>query len=380
MSSLDRRGQARQLLSTRLPINMVLKKSMVQKRTICMALLVLVGCNGETRTSRTDSVAVSADSSVSRLSPNNFSAFAGDTLELVSIGGRPVPQPGGAPLPCDSARTPLRERIVASADTTYWKLTVVRPGCRDTVKFRTDTVESRARYDVVGDTLHLHSRNDGPEFFGLLFPDSVVEVGKSADKVWRYSRRGGAPGNPVEMGHLTTDTVFLARDLDASGKTDYVVHQSREGPMQLKDERIAIYLDTDPGTRAPDWATPWDFSGDHVENLGDVLPVAPGVSLVEISLSGDEYDRKEIFIVEKGKLRRELTHGVEDANGYLTIKQDAGKTVVEATLENLELRDVPVTSDIKCPEPKLAAMKLVFDLKTGRFTPGRAFCVRPPTS
>jgi hypothetical protein len=358
-----------------------MKMLLQKKRPIAMAILILAGCKGESKSSRIDSAAVAADSSASREGQNSFAAFAGDTLELISVGGHPLPQPSGVPLPCDSARTPLRQRIVASADTSYWQLTVVRPGCRDTVKFRSDSLEIRGNYWILGDTLHLYygSGKESYEFFGKLFPDSVVQIGTGADRVWRYSRRSGVPGNPVE-GHMRTDSVYLARDIDGSGKTDHVVQESRMGRMMETENRLAVYLDADPGSRAPDLATAWDIQGDEDQMLNGFFTVAPGVTLLDIATVSGDGDRDQLFIVEKGKIRRELTHGIDYGNGYLTITQDAGKVVVDATLENLELRDTPVTSDIKCTVPQMGAMKLVFEAKTGRFTPGRAFCAKLPTA
>jgi hypothetical protein len=126
---------------------------------------------------------------------SSASALAGDTLELVSIGTRRLSEWRGVDLPCDSARTPLFERIVFIDDSSYFGVTADRPGCRDPLVSSSDTLLWQSIYRLHGDTLTLYT-GDGDEVFqsynGLLFPDSVVQVSIGKEHAQRYSRRHGA--------------------------------------------------------------------------------------------------------------------------------------------------------------------------------------------
>jgi hypothetical protein len=241
-------------------------------------------------------------------------------------------------------------------------------------------VESRGGYRIFGDTIGMGVADPGGdmvEFQGRLFPDSVVQIEVGSGKAWRYSRRRGVPGDANAMGSVKIDTVFLARDIDGSGKPDYVIRESRLGPHSpMREYRVAIYLDTGPESRRPNWAMDWDWESGYSQALDKSLSVAAGVWLLEVGFGGADYDGAEVLVVERGGIRKEISLGVDYGNGYMDITQEAGKVVVEATLDNLELRGTPVTSDIKCKATEWRAMRLVFDPKPGHFTPERALCAR----
>jgi hypothetical protein len=181
------------------------------------------------------------------------------------------------------------------------------------------------------------------------------------------------------MGRVRTDTLFLAGDIDGSGKPDYVVRESRMGSAStMKDYRLAIYLDKSPGSGPPDWANAWDALDIGAEQSVDKsLSITPGVTLLAAGWSGGDYSATEILIAERGKVRSEISYGIDYGHGYFAITREAGTAVVEANLDHLELRGTPVTSDIKCKEPEMAAIRLVYDLKAGHFVPERSRCVKP---
>ena len=348
---------------------------MVIPRTIftCLVIALVTGCKTDARTPPGDSAIVTASSSSPPASHtgNDYSILAGDTLQLVSVGGRSLAPPVGVALACDSAHTPLRQQLVLSSDSTYWGVTVARPGCRDTVERESDTVAHRGAYAISGDTIFIYSADptNHSELAGLVFSDSVVQTGTTPNQVWRYSRRQGAAGDPAEMGPIRTDSVLLANDIDGSGKTDYVVREARGATnlMAAKEYRLAIYLDTKPRSRPPDWKNDWDMEAGKDQGLSKFLSLAPGVSFLEVQWSGGDFDGDDVLIAEKGKVLLEIYHGIDYGNGYFLARQEGGKTLVEASLDNLDLLGKPVTSAIKCPAFQVAGMRLVFDPNAGHF-------------
>jgi hypothetical protein len=354
-----------------------------RNKLLWLVTAICVGCKAEGRAPAPDSTtsAVATDALSAAPTPNSYESLAGDTLDLVSVGGKALPQPGGAGLACDSAHTPVRQQLVLSADTTYWALTVARPGCRDTVITESDTLRTRGWYAISGDTIFI--RFAGPkvdtELSGLIFPDSIVQVGTTSDRIWRFSRRQGAAVNPAEAGDRRTDSTFLARDIDGSGKTDYVVRESRpEATSMLSNEyRVAVYLDSEPQSRPPNWSNDWDMEVGRQQGLSKSFAISSAASLLDVEWSGGDFDGDNILIAERGKIRREIYHGIDYGHGYLFARQENGKSVVEASLDNLELLGKPVTSEIKCPATQIPAMRLVFDPKAGHFVTDRALCSKP---
>ena len=157
-------------------------------------IIMLAACTPEGRLPQDDSVAsaiplASPTTTTAREIPNSL---VGDTLELISIGGRRLPDPRTPNLPCDSARTPLLQRHVFDDDSTYSGITVVRPGCRDELVSSSDTLVVASSYEVRGDTLRLYV-GDGDEIFqsynGRIFPDSVVQLFTDDERNVRYLRR-----------------------------------------------------------------------------------------------------------------------------------------------------------------------------------------------
>ena len=358
-----------------------------------VAVALLLGCTSESSTKKTDSAAAKPVTSTASAAPNRYAELAGDTLQLVSVGGHALPpQSGGGGVACDAAHIPLSQHIVLSADSSYWGRDIFAPGCldkliaaADTFEWRGsyrvagDTLESRGRYRVEGDTLDMHASiwDEANQFSGLIFPDSVVQVDTSREKIRRYARKQGLSSDPTLMGRITVDTVLLARDLDASGKTDYVARISRLGPWRFgRETTLAIYLDAEPGSRPPDWVRPVDVLEEEEPILSHALTIAPGISLIDILWSGADATGDDVVIVEHGKVRKELAHDIDYGNGVFEITQKGGQTVLEATLSNLELRGKPVTANLECRESRLPATRLTFDVKTDGFKPGAPFCVK----
>jgi hypothetical protein len=362
---------------------------------------LLTGCKMESAASRADSVVAHASSPATsptlsaryagaadaKENQESYAELAGDTLQLVSIGGHELPDAAIVPPPCDSTRALVPRRILMAADSSYWALTDSRPTCRDTMFVTSVTEQYRGGYRIFGDTLLLNLRDPfsgARQFVGMIFPDSVVQTAVTSDETLRFSRQRGAYGDPAAVGPVTTDTLFLVRDLDGSGKTDYIVRESRPGRNQsAKDYRLAIYLDAKPGSRAPNWANNWDeMEIGAQQGLQRAYSIAPGASLVDLWWNFADADGDELLVVERGKVRSELTHVVDYGEGVFSITQPEGQTVVEATLgnRNLKVDGALVTggADMKCPGAQMSAVRLTYDSKSGHFTAGPRHCVQLP--
>jgi hypothetical protein len=188
----------------------------------------------------------------------------------------------------------------------YWAIEGAHLPCRDTVNPSSDTSQYGRGYRVFGDSLFLHSADMflDSTFIGLIFPDSVVELGVASANARRYLRRHGASSDPALLGRRLLD-----------------------------------------------------FSWDYADAGGD-----------------------DVLIVERGKVRPEISHTTDYGHGIFTITQKAGKTEIESTLSNLKLGGAEVTYDAKCPDAEMGAMKLVFDKKSGHFARGKPYCANPRRS
>jgi hypothetical protein len=157
-----------------------------------MFIALMVNCKTERPAPPNAATQRSGHSSTQSLVRSNTASLVGDTLELVSIGERQVPEWRGISLPCDSAHTPLVERIIFTDDSSYYGYTVARPGCRDERFSSSDTTVGTSIYHVRGDTLTIYS-GGGDEmdqwFNGRLFPDSVVQLSIEHERARHYSRR-----------------------------------------------------------------------------------------------------------------------------------------------------------------------------------------------
>jgi hypothetical protein len=348
-----------------------------------LSLLVLVAsCKADKPSARTDTARVLPDKTELAEYASAMKSLAGDTLTLVSVGGHAL-QPQSTSLACDSARTPVFQQLIVASDSSLWAHTVYPSTCPDSLESSSDTVESRGGYRIFGDTLSMTvpgpAQYDRPEFRAIIFPDSVVQTGTGSDNAWHYSRRRGQPGDPTTMGAAKIDTVYLARDIDGSGKPDYIVRETRLGPdLMPRENRIAIYIDGDPASRRPTWAKQWDSTLEENQALAQSLQLSPASWLLDIAYDGGDFSGDDVLIVERGSIRKEIYHGIDYGNGYLKITQEAGKVVVETSLDNLELDGSPVESAIKCKSSEWRAIRLIFDPAKNRFTPDRAFCKKIP--
>jgi hypothetical protein len=343
-------------------------------------LVLLASCKADRPSARSDTARAVPDKAEVAEYATAMKSVAGDTLTLVSVGGHALQQQSTS-LACDSARTPIFQQLIVAADSTLWAHTVYPSACADSLKSASDTVESRGGYRIFGDTLAMTvpgpARYDLPEFHGIIFPDSVVQIETGSEKAWHYSRRRGEPADPTTMGSAKIDTVYLARDIDGSGKSDYVVRETRLGPdLQSRENRIAIYIDRDATSRRPTWAKEWDSDGEENQALVQSLQLSPASWLLDIGYDGGDYSGDDVLIVERGTIRKVIYHGIDYGNGYLKITQEGGRVVVEASLDNLELDGSPVESAIKCTNSEWRAIRLIFDPAKNHFTPERAFCTK----
>ena len=187
-----------------------------------------------------------------------------------------------------------------------------------------------------------------------------------------------AVATPDARGQKTavrTDSVLLARDLDGGGKKDYVVRESKPGSHGLRYRRVAVYVDAAPQSRAASWATEWNDEGGEVW-LSQSAALASGLWLLELDAAEADYYPAWVLLVDRGRVREEITHGVDYGDGYLVVRRGPDSVIVEATLPHLQLRGTPVTPDlITCKEAEWSALQLLFDAKQRRFTPVHALCV-----
>ena len=163
-------------------------------RTALVGIALIVACKAERPAPPNAAIQQTAHSSPQISAQSGGGSLVGDTLELVSIGDQQVPEWRGVPLPCDSAHTPLVERIIFTDDSSYYAYAVARPGCRDERFSSSDTTETTSSYRVRGDTLTIYS-GGGDEIYqsynGRLFSDSVVQLFIEHERARRYSRRRG---------------------------------------------------------------------------------------------------------------------------------------------------------------------------------------------
>lgn len=199
----------------------------------------------------------------------------------------------------------------------------------------------------------------------------IVFAGVTAMSIFTNPADGQIPA-------VRIDSVLLARDIDGSGKKDYVVQESRAGDVpQLRDSRIAVYLDADPGTHGPNWATEWGDKFEVEKTLDHSLQMTRGAWLLDIQVAGSDYDGTSLLLVQRGSVREEISHGVDYGHGYLDIKQRGDTVLVEATLDNLKLRGKPLALKTKCKASEWSAVELVFDEKKRGFFPDRTLCASP---
>lgn len=173
-----------------------------------------------------------------------------------------------------------------------------------------------------------------------------------------------------------TDSVAMSRDLDGNGKTDWVVLESKPGRFpEMRAHRIAVYLNASPTTRKPGWATEWDDVGERVVSFGGAKPLGRDGSLIEIDESGGDADIADLLLASAGHVRRDIYFQSNYGDGYLTIVQRDRRTIVVASLDNVELRGRGVPSKLKCEVTKLAVVDLIYEPRRGHFTVGRIYCL-----
>lgn len=176
------------------------------------------------------------------------------------------------------------------------------------------------------------------------------------------------------------DSVFLARDLDGDGKTDYVVAESKPGSdADDRPARVAIYLGVRPGTAAPAWATSWDeeLGADIV--LAKTVPLDSGATFVELRGADGDYEATWLVLVQRGAAREQFAHGVDYGEGFFDVLRDGSDVVVEATQPHLEAAHRAVGRAIACPSSQWPVVRLVYDRARARFVAGATRCT-PPTS
>ena len=174
---------------------------------------------------------------------------------------------------------------------------------------------------------------------------------------------------------IRTENTLLMRDVDGSGKSDYVVRESRPGPApQMRDYRVAVYLDRTPGPSVPSWATEWleELGGETILTRSELA--GPGVWLLGIGASHADATEEWLLLVERGRLREEIHHQIDYGAGFLEVRRERNRLLVEATLSNLTLRGKVASTMKTCPDTLWLAVRLVFDAKERAFAPERAVC------
>ena len=179
---------------------------------------------------------------------------------------------------------------------------------------------------------------------------------------------------------VLTDTVFVARDLDGNGRTDYVVRENRPYRRQARrlSYRVAVYLDSIPPDRRPAWASGWDEEFGGEKELGEVDALGAHGSLVMVGGSEADYTSETLLSLRDGRITEEVTHGEDYGNGFLQILHEGGTLVVDASQTHLAVRGKSVEPELACAGGAIAAVRMPWNEATRRFVPQPPRCIMPP--
>jgi hypothetical protein len=174
---------------------------------------------------------------------------------------------------------------------------------------------------------------------------------------------------------VQTDSVFVSRDLDGNGATDFVVRESRPfgRSRQMLVRRLAVYLDSIPASRRPRWSSGWDMEGEAL--FGEVHPLAHG-SMVLLLGNDADYSSETVLAIRDGAITEELTHGEDYGHGGMRILTEGGKLVVEATLDHLMVRGKPFSPQLECKSGEWALVRMTWDESARKFIAERPTCVK----
>ena len=178
-----------------------------------------------------------------------------------------------------------------------------------------------------------------------------------------------------QRAHIRTDSVLLARDIDRSGATDYVVSETRTGVSLLPERRIAIYLDMAPETRKPRWATPWSDEADIA--LSESHALSTNAWLITIDGEAGDAGWTLLLVVTRGHVREDMSFDSGYGEGFLDLREERGRHVAEASLEHVKLRGKRVTTQRDCKSPMIAAMRFVFDTGQQQYVQEGPYCALP---
>ena len=175
------------------------------------------------------------------------------------------------------------------------------------------------------------------------------------------------------------DTVFVARDLDGDGNTDYIVRESRASRSGLRPRRLAIYLGVEPAKARAAWATEWDDEfGGEVE-VAELVPLGTSSTLVAVSEPEADYEGTQVVLIRARRAKLLLSHGIDYGEGYFQLRLEGGRAVVDATQEHLVLGGKAVDGTLACADAQLPALRLIFDPRAERFVPENPRCVKLPS-
>ena len=178
---------------------------------------------------------------------------------------------------------------------------------------------------------------------------------------------------------VRTDSVLLSRDLDGNGTTDFVVRESRlfDPRLGMRAYRLAVYLDSIPGHRAPAWATKWDeeFGGETL--LGEPIALGSDASALLVEGGGGDYASETLLLVRHHAVRHLATHGEDYGNGYFEAKANGANLAIDASVDHLEIPGIQVPA-LTCSN-QWEGVRLLYDVRAERFTAERPRCVKIPT-
>ena len=175
------------------------------------------------------------------------------------------------------------------------------------------------------------------------------------------------------------DTIFVARDLDGDGNTDYIVRESRASRNGPRPRRLAIYLGVEPATARPAWATEWDDEFGGEVDVSELLPLGTSSTLVAVSEPEADYEGTQVVLIRARRAKLLLSHGIDYGEGYFQLRLEGGRAVVDATQEHLVLGGKAVDGTLACADAQLPALRLVFDPRAERFVPENPRCVKLPS-
>ncbi len=174
------------------------------------------------------------------------------------------------------------------------------------------------------------------------------------------------------------DSTVLNRDIDGSGKTDYIriEHKRDKSNEGQQVRRLAIYLDRTPASHKPQWASAWSYEVDM--QLDTALTVPSGGSILSVGGSAADASFTTLLFVRHSKLRVVLEHNIDNGYGDFRLQQHGNEITLDASQSNLKIMGREIAGIVRCTEKTPIPMAhLIFDARKEAFILRRQYCSAP---